>query len=52
MYSAVILAAGSGTRLGLGYNKLLYKLDEETIIEKTVSVFEKDIDCKEIILVI
>lgn len=52
MYSAVILAAGSGTRLGLGYNKLLYKLDEQTIIEKTVSVFEKDIDCKEIILVI
>lgn len=52
MYSAVILAAGSGTRLGLGYNKLLYKLDDQTIIEKTVSVFEKDIDCKEIILVI
>lgn len=52
MYSAVILAAGSGTRLGLGYNKLLYNLDEQTIIEKTVSVFEKDIDCKEIILVI
>lgn len=52
MYSAVILAAGSGTRLGLGYNKLLYKIDDKTIIEKTVNVFKKDIDCKEIILVI
>ena len=52
MYSAVILAAGSGTRLGLGYNKLLYRLDDQTIIEKTVSVFENDNDCKEIILVI
>lgn len=51
-YSAVILAAGSGTRLGLGYNKLLYQLENETIIEKTVHVFEKDEDCKEIILVI
>lgn len=52
MYSAVILAAGSGTRLNLGYNKLFYKLDNQTIIEKTVSIFENDIDCKEIILVI
>lgn len=51
-YSAVILAAGSGLRVGLGYNKLLYKLDEETIIEKTVKVFENDKDCQEIILVI
>ena len=51
-YSAVILAAGSGTRVGLGYNKLLYKIDEETIIEKTVKVFEQDASCSEIILVI
>ena len=52
MYSAVILAAGSGTRLGLGYNKLLYELDGKTIIERTVNVFKKDRDCTEIILVI
>ena len=52
MYSAVILAAGSGTRLGLGYNKLLYEIDGKTIIERTVNVFKKDYDCKEIILVI
>lgn len=52
MYSAVILAAGSGTRLGLGYNKLLYKYGDKTIIEMTTSVFKKDLDCKEIVLVI
>ncbi|MGN1344242.1 MAG: 2-C-methyl-D-erythritol 4-phosphate cytidylyltransferase [Traorella sp.] len=52
MYSAIILAAGSGTRLNLGYNKLLYQIDEETIIEKTVNVFKNDSDCDEIILVI
>ena len=52
MYSAIILAAGSGTRLGLGYNKLLYKIDDKTIIEKTVEVFKNDNDCHETILVI
>ena len=52
MYSAVILAAGSGTRLGLGYNKLLFKIEGQTIIEKTISIFMKDQDCQEIILVI
>lgn len=52
MYSAIILAAGSGTRLGLGYNKLLYKLNDKTIIENTVEIFKNDADCKEIILVI
>lgn len=52
MYSAVILAAGSGSRVGLGYNKLLYEIDGKTIIEKTVNVFKKDSDCAEIILVI
>ncbi len=39
MYSAVITAAGSGTRAGLGYNKMLYKIDGITLIEKTVAVF-------------
>lgn len=51
-YSAIILAAGSGNRMGLGFNKLLYSLDHQTIIEKTVQVFEQDQDCTQIILVI
>lgn len=51
-YSAVILAAGSGERVGLGYNKLLYMLKNQTMIETTVEVFEQDEDCQEIVLVI
>ncbi|WOO88981.1 IspD/TarI family cytidylyltransferase [Mollicutes bacterium LVI A0078] len=39
MYSAVITAAGSGTRAGLGYNKMLYKMDGVTLIEKSVAIF-------------
>lgn len=39
MYSAVITAAGSGSRAGLGYNKMLYKIDGLTLIEKTVMIF-------------
>ncbi len=36
-YSAMILAAGSGQRCGLGYNKLLYRFDDgETILEKVL----------------
>ena len=39
-YSALIVAAGSGTRMGLGFNKVYAKLnDGETILEKTINVF-------------
>lgn len=52
-YSAMILAAGSGERCGLGYNKLLYKFEDgETILEKSVKAFERHKDCVQIILVI
>ena len=34
-YSVVIPAAGKGERLGLGYNKVLYRSDNVSIIEKT-----------------
>lgn len=52
-YSVVIPCAGMGKRMGLGYNKLLYKIDgQETVIEKTVNVFVQDKRCIEIILVI
>lgn len=39
MYSAIILCAGSGKRTGLGYNKMFYQLQGETVYEKTVNVF-------------
>lgn len=52
-YSAMILAAGSGERCGLGYNKLLYQFkDGETILEKSVKAFERQKDCEQIVLVI
>jgi len=37
--TAVILCAGSGSRTGLGYNKLLYNNGLGTVIERTLSVF-------------
>lgn len=51
-YSALIVAAGSGSRMNLGYNKMLFKLQNgHTIIEKTVDIFRQDADCKQIVVV-
>ncbi|WP_041138009.1 2-C-methyl-D-erythritol 4-phosphate cytidylyltransferase [Beduini massiliensis] len=52
-YSVVIPCAGMGKRMGLGYNKLFYKMDgQKTVIEKTVEIFIEDDRCVQIILVI
>lgn len=51
-YTCVLLAAGKGSRTGLDYNKVFYKLDDKTIIEKSIYNFNKDKDCKQIIIVI
>lgn len=37
--SAIIAAAGSGSRCNLGYNKLLYKINGKTILEYTLGKF-------------
>ena len=50
-YSVVIPAAGKGERLGLGYNKILYKSDNVSIIEKTLIPFIEDGECSDIVLV-
>lgn len=50
-YSVIILCAGSGTRTGLTYNKMFYKIDNVTVYEKTLAVFLQDIQCKQIIVV-
>lgn len=50
-YSVVIPAAGKGERLGLGYNKILYKTDDVSIIEKTLVPFIEDGECSDIVLV-
>ena len=51
-YSALICAAGSGTRMKLGYNKVYAKLNNgQMIIDKTINVFLNDTDCEEVIVV-
>lgn len=51
-YCALIVAAGQGSRMNLGYNKVFYKFkDGETILAKTINVFKKDPRCKQIVVV-
>lgn len=51
-YSCVICAAGSGTRMNLGYNKVFYPISKDkTVLDLTIHVFEEDPDCTEIIVV-
>lgn len=52
MYDAIVLAAGSGSRSGLNYNKVFYKIDDKTVIEHSLSNFIADAQCHKIILVI
>lgn len=42
MFSVVIPCAGSGKRANLGYNKMLYDLGGELVINRTVNVFIKN----------
>ncbi len=52
MYSAVILAAGRGSRAKLGYNKMLYEVDGRAIIYHTTKIFVESGLFSEIIIVI
>ena len=40
-YTVMMPAAGSGKRMGAGYNKLFLKLDEKPILIHTLDVFER-----------
>lgn len=51
MFSAIILAGGSGERMGLGYNKVLYKIKGKTILEYAVQPFVEDETFTEVIVV-
>lgn len=51
MYSALIVAAGSGIRSGLPYNKVLYPIKDKPLIIYSVDRFLGDPDCEEIIVV-
>lgn len=51
MFSAIVLGGGSGERMGLGYNKVLYKIKGKTVIEYAVEPFIEDEDFTEVIVV-
>ncbi len=51
-YGVVIVAAGQGSRMGLGYNKVYAPLkDGRSILEHTIGIFQEDTACKEIVIV-
>lgn len=52
-YSALIVAAGKGTRVGLGYNKMFYFMRRygKTVLEKVTQVFLDDPNCTQIVIV-
>jgi len=49
-YSVIIPAAGSGKRMGLGFNKVFADVDGLPMIIKTMSIFDKT-NCEKIIVV-
>jgi 2-C-methyl-D-erythritol 4-phosphate cytidylyltransferase len=51
-YSVVIPAAGSGKRMGLGFNKVFKELDHKPILVRTIEAFLSDFKCDEIVIVI
>lgn len=51
-YTVMIPAAGSGKRMGAGFNKLFLKLGEKPIFIHTLEAFEQDPFCQNIILAV
>lgn len=52
MNSVVIVAAGSGKRMGLDVNKVFYNINDKPILYYTITAFEKNDLIDEIILVL
>lgn len=51
-YRAIIPAAGQGKRMKAGKNKQWIMLDDKPLIAHTLTVFQQDVNCEAIILVI
>ncbi len=50
-YSAIILAAGSGVRTGLDYNKILVEINGKRVLDYSVEFFQNHEECTDIVLV-
>lgn len=51
-YSAIVLAAGSGKRTGLAFNKVLYPYQNRPILDYSLDRFEADEECRQIVVVV
>lgn len=51
MYTALIVAAGSGTRTRLPFNKVFYEIKGKPLVLYSVEKFLADSDCEEVIVV-
>lgn len=50
-YTAVIVAAGRGSRSGLSYNKVLYPCQGRPLLMRSIDLFEQDPACSQIVVV-
>lgn len=51
-YSVILVAAGNGSRMNLGYNKVFYPMEDGmTVLEKSVRLFDQHAQCNQIIIV-
>ncbi|XOQ36847.1 MAG: 2-C-methyl-D-erythritol 4-phosphate cytidylyltransferase [Lactococcus sp.] len=50
-YSAILLAAGSGSRMAADRNKIFLTLADQAIFQYALDLFLSDSDCKQVILV-
>ena len=52
MFDAIILIAGKGSRSGLKYNKVLYRIDGKPIFRYSLETFLSCKDCRKVVLVV
>lgn len=50
-YTALIVAAGNGSRMNLGYNKVYCNLGTKTVLERTMDGFLNDQRCRQLVIV-